>query len=63
MFGMHVGGKEKYADNLGAMQLFHWGLPLQHQGPEGLAPLVKVLLEVLVKVLLEVLAQGQLRKN
>lgn len=46
---------EKYAD-LGAVQLFHWGLLLiRRQGLEDLAPLVKVLLEFL--------AQGRLREK
>lgn len=51
---MHV-EVAKYVDNLGVVQLFHWGPLLQHLGPEGSAPLVKALLEVLVKALLQVL--------
>lgn len=52
-----------YAGNLEAVQSFRWGLLLQDQGPEGLAPPVQVLLEVLVKVLLEILSQGRLREK
>ncbi len=54
---------EKYANNLRVFQLFHWGALLQHQGLQGSAPLVKMLLQVLVKVVLEVLAQRWLSET